>query len=581
MKRIVFIVICLGGLFCGLPQSFAAVDDQYVFDALGAPAKRKVEVAWNRFHDTQGLEQILRQINQAFPTLTSLYSIGKSHQGRDIWCLEVTNRQKGNPERKPGMYVDGNIHGNEVQAGEVVAYIGWYLCETYEANEFTTRLVDQFVFYLIPTINPDGRDHWFHSANTPHSSRTGMVPLDNDRDGRVDEDGYDDLNGDGSITQMIVRDPNGRYRKHPEYPTMLLQRVKDDERGEYDILGWEGIDNDGDGRINEDDAGGYDSNRNWPFDWQPGYVQHGAHEYPFSLPNTYAVSRFVLSRTNIASAQSFHNSGGMILQSPGREGGEIQRNDERVMRSIGRKGENILPFYRSMIIWSDLYTVWGGELDWFYGGRGILAFTNELYTPRNMYRDNRTGDEDEAFFIKHVLLNEGAVEWREYEHPTYGLIEIGGARKEFGRVPPSFLLEEECHRNMAFVLYHASMMPRLSFGDLKIERLDETLYTLWIEIRNDGMIPTRTDQDIRHNISYPDIVSIEGGDVEVVSSGVVRDRYFKHVDPTPVRPNRLELEAVPGLGSQWVQFIVAGRGECEVVVDSVKGGRIERPLSLN
>jgi len=57
-----------------------------------------------------------------------------------------------------------------------------------------------------------------------------------------------------------------------------------------------------------------------------------------------------------------------------------------------------------------------------------------------------------------VLLGDGFVPWQEYDHPTYGKIEIGGRKKEWGRIPPSFLLEEELHRNMAFALYHAGMM---------------------------------------------------------------------------------------------------------------------------
>ena len=41
--------------------------------------------------------------------------------GRDLWCLEVTAPGTTNALRKPARYIDGNIHGNEVQAGEVVS----------------------------------------------------------------------------------------------------------------------------------------------------------------------------------------------------------------------------------------------------------------------------------------------------------------------------------------------------------------------------------------------------------------------------------------------------------------------------
>ncbi len=75
------------------------------FPALGASDERKVEVAWNRFYDHAGLGSILARLHKSFPELTRLYSIGKSTQGRDIWCLEVTARNVGDPDRKPGMYL--------------------------------------------------------------------------------------------------------------------------------------------------------------------------------------------------------------------------------------------------------------------------------------------------------------------------------------------------------------------------------------------------------------------------------------------------------------------------------------------
>ncbi len=262
------------------------------FPALGSSAQRKVNVEWNRFYDTAGLGSILARLHTAFPKLTRLYSVGKSVEGRDLWCLEVTSGS-GDAKRKPGMYIDGNIHGNEVQGGEAVAYTAWYLCHQYGRLDKVTELLDRCVFYLIPTINPDGRDHWFHQAQTAHSSRSGIRPFDNDHDGVADEDDVDDLDGDGSITMMRIKDPHGRWKPHPQFPEYLMVEAAPDEPGEYTLLGYEGIDNDGDGLVNEDPVGGYDMNRNWAWDWQPNYIQFGSQEYPFSLPETRALSEFI------------------------------------------------------------------------------------------------------------------------------------------------------------------------------------------------------------------------------------------------------------------------------------------------
>src|ERR1043166_2223310 len=173
------------------PKPKADDPAEHSFPALGSSAQRKVNVEWNRFYDAAGLGAILARIHAAFPKLTRLYSIGKSVEGRDLWCLEVTGAS-GDAKRKPGMYIDGNIHGNEVQGGEAVAYTAWYLCHQYGRLDKVNDLLDHCVFYLIPTINPDGRDRWFHQAQTSNSSRSGAKPVDDDGDGLADEDDLDD-----------------------------------------------------------------------------------------------------------------------------------------------------------------------------------------------------------------------------------------------------------------------------------------------------------------------------------------------------------------------------------------------------
>ena len=150
-------------------------------------------------------------------------------------------------------------------------------------------LVDERVFYIAPTVNPDGRWHFLHDPQTPHSSRWNRRPYDDDQDGRADEDGYDALDGDGHITQMRRKVKGGRLKVSGDDPRLLVP-VEPGEEGEYELLGLEGIDNDGDGLVNEDPPGGYDLNRNWPADWQPDHLQPGAGDYPLCWPETRAVA---------------------------------------------------------------------------------------------------------------------------------------------------------------------------------------------------------------------------------------------------------------------------------------------------
>src|SRR5690349_21825650 len=81
-----------------------------IFKAAGSPVNPKVPMNWSRYNDHKGITEICKKIAAAYPDLCKLESLGKSFKGRDLWCLTITDFKKGNPDKKPGMYIDGNIH---------------------------------------------------------------------------------------------------------------------------------------------------------------------------------------------------------------------------------------------------------------------------------------------------------------------------------------------------------------------------------------------------------------------------------------------------------------------------------------
>ena len=245
-------------------------------------------------------------------------------------------------------------------------------------------------------------------------------------------------------------------------------------RGDWTLLGSEGVDDDGDGFLNEDGPGGYDMNRAWPSSWQPPHVQFGAGDYPLYWPETRFIADYILSQPNIAAVQSFHNAGGMILRGPGAEGyGNYPRADRAVYDELGEDGERMLPFYRYWVIWDDLYTVFGGFVNWTYEGLGIISFTNELWRASRTFPDpnHPSSEVDQHFFDDRLLLGDGFVAWKPYDHPLYGEVEIGGFKKDVGRVPPSFLIEEESHRNALFCIRHAAAMPKVVVASSSVQDL--------------------------------------------------------------------------------------------------------------
>ena len=91
----------------------------------------KVRLDFNRWHDVAELKSDFEKLQKAFPKLLTLSSLGRSHGGRDIILMTINNPDTGPAMGKPGMYIEANVHGNEIQGAEVSLYTVWYLMEHY------------------------------------------------------------------------------------------------------------------------------------------------------------------------------------------------------------------------------------------------------------------------------------------------------------------------------------------------------------------------------------------------------------------------------------------------------------------
>lgn len=526
----------------------------------------KVPIAFDRFYTVDEMGALLQKLAAAYPDLCTLQSIGTSTQGRPLWMLTINNPKTGADGSKPGMYIDGAIHANEIQAAETVLYTAWYLLSGYDQVPRIRELVDRTTFYLLPMVNPDGRATWFADPQTPNSARTGQEPFDNDGDGLVDEDGPDDMDGDGHITTMWRRDPFGTHKRDPRDPDRMIAvptEPKADgtrEYGDWSFAGEEGYDNDGDGQVNEDGPGGYDLNRNFPSGWQPDSVQFGAGAYPLCYPEPRAIVEFVLAHPNIAAAQAYHNAGGMILRGPGAEFREREypRADVAVYDRIQQAGAEMLPFYKPMTIWKDLYTVHGGLVNWFAEGLGIISLTNELWTEKRIPQSGADPTEAQnGFWDDRMLFRQTKVPLKEVQHPEYGMVLVGGGTKFSSRIPPPFMLQEEAHRNFAFTMFHAWQMPLLRFESVDTRELSPGIWEVTVTVANDRLIPSRTARAADKRIGEPDLLTLQGA--PVVAGGLMQRRMDKAFTAQAATPDVLRVDrGVPGNGTTAARFLVKG-----------------------
>ena len=547
----------------------------------------RVDIAFNRYVDHNGLNEHLKEIAGAYPDIVTLTTIGHSREGREMIVAIVNNPETGKHTDKPAMWIDGNVHGNEIQAAEAVVYSLWYLTKAQGESKDLTELLDNYSFYFLPSQNPDGRQAWFEQVQTPHSSRHSRRPVDNDRDGQFDEDPPEDLDGDGSITTMWKEDPSGDWLRDELDPRVFKRaRTSEGEKGKWIWLGSEGIDTDGDGRINEDGPGGDDMNRSWPTAWQPRYVQNAATTYPLADPETRAVAEFILAHPNIAAGQSYHNSGGMMLRGPGASwrNSEYPGQDRRVYDEIGRVGEIMLPYYNYYVIYDDLYTVHGGFVNWLAEGLGILSFTNELMAPGKFFqREGQMDQEKSKLWRDRMAFGTTFTEYKEFDHPEHGKVLIGGTNKWASRSTPNFMLEEECHRNFAFTMFHASHMPLVSFERIEVKQLDGNLWQVTVEIENEKLIPSRLAVARLRGIGTNDIVTCEPSAGKVITSGTLSSWIDKEFRAVRTEPGRVQLPAgIRGHGSQILRFIVTGKSgdTVKVAFTAQKAKNIETFVEL-
>jgi hypothetical protein len=509
---------------------------------LGAPlGAQRVRIEFNDYHGYDGTVDYIRDVADEYPNITELLEIGESNMGRTMYVLVISNMRTGTTidqhvqlrnmrkegidnvtpmkpyQGKPGIWIDGGTHGNEYTGTEVTLYIIDKLVSGYGSDEAITRLVDENTFYLCPIVNPDGV---YNSVDRGISQRQNSMEQDDDGDGRVNEDGPDDLNGDGLITSFRYRDPEGRYVQDENDPRIMI-RLGRDETPEAGVERWsvipEGRDNDGDGDSGEDSERGIDVNRNFPEGWwRDDMSQGGSGFYPASSPEAHAILEFFTNHTNILMVQSFHTSGGFTYRPFARwPDSRIDAKDlavyDRIMapKYIALHGEEA-----DEGIWRHPYNDdqnrpygFGIFIDWAYAQFGAYSMTTELW---NWQRDTRGlpgygGEEDRGVWYRALLENPGSVTdetlfvpWRSYNHPEHGQGEIGGFVSKYvgGNALPGQSLLGVADIHWQFELFKAGLLPRLEISDASAEVLttadDGTrVVKVTATVRNDGALATQ------------------------------------------------------------------------------------------
>ncbi len=473
--------------------------------SLGAQAVSLVSpdgtVDWNRFYTAAETNQIVLEFHELYPELTELYGIGTSLRGQPLMLIEITNEATGPAEEKPALYVDGGIHAAELTGSAVATYLVGHLLNGYGKDPRVTELLDTSAFYIRPKFNPDGSDLvLLHDQFLRSTTR----PVDDDEDGVADDDPPDDLDGDGWILQMRVPDPEGPFVADPEDDRILVRDEEGALPGPRYRLVREGIDNDGDGAINEDGIGGIDMNRNFPRNWERWHLQPGAGDYPLSEPETRAAAEFIDAHRNITGIVHGHTSGGFVYRLP--SASAPASFPEIDLALIVHLGEEYTRTTGRPVIPSSTHPTehrYGTLISWGYWDHGVIGWVPEYSPGPEAWVTDDDGDGEISAAEQHRFDDEELggryfVEWTPYDHPQLGPVEIGGWRTKFwGQNPPPEFLEAETAQQMSWILYLAEQAPRLEMSEPTVTPLGDGTFRVEATVSNTGFLPTSiTDRGV-------------------------------------------------------------------------------------
>lgn len=535
--------------------------------------------SWAKYHTTADAYVLLDGWAKAYPNLTSLYPIGRTLKGTPLMVLEITNQQTGPAADKPAYYYDGNIHAGELTGGEVALHFAWYLLTNYGSDPRVTRLVDTHALYLRPKFNPDGADL---ALTTGTSLRSTPRPYDEDYDGLLDEDPPNDLDGDGAITQLRVPSPNGLWKVSPDDPRRMVRRQAGDSAGPFYDLYSEGVDDDGDGRFNEDGVGGIDMNRNFPRNWGLEIEQEGAGPYPLSEPETQATLAFLVGHRNVAGIVHGHTSGGFLYRLPSSEPWDAYGlEDQRLVLELADKyhevtNQPIVPSFSNPKEHRH-----GTLISWAYWDYGIVGWVPEFWGGFGRdYDRNGTVSEAERFrFNDEELGGAGFSPWKPYDHPQLGKVEIGGWRTRFTtQNPPPKLLRGELEKYVPWLLWLAEIGPRMAVREAPAAAVGSTsLFSVRAVVENTGYLPTNiTEHAIEARLIQPVYATVETRDCELVSGA-------RRADLGHIKGLRDVGNEGTGQTRRTLEYVVRRTGAKPVVVLTIwseKGGVVRKEIPL-
>jgi hypothetical protein len=534
--------------------------------------------------DTRALEQRFEKLSGAHRKLVNVGTLAKTSQKRTVWLVELGSGTSAERAKRPALLAIAGIEGNDLAGPSILA--AW--AEQFLTNNATRELLESTTIYLVPRVNPDAAESFFKKPRVEQA--VNFRPVDDDHDGMIDEDGPEDLNGDGLITSMRVQEPEGDYILDPSDPRLLLKADRPKgEAGAWRLL-TEGGDNDNDEAWNEDGPGGVNLNRNFPYNYK--FFGGTSGLYPMSEPETRALAEFVVAHPNIGVVFTFGAADNLSASPKADSAGASRRpptamqdDDIAYYRELGKLWREALGLKKELSAASEP----GTFSDWIYFHRGRLSLAARPWSPALQMELARKSDkpdekkdkdekekkpepdkrnEEDRALLKWLTDNspESFVQWKAYDHPDFPgkKVEIGGFAPFAKSNPPTKNLEELAAKHGKFLTELASKFPRLALRKSEIKSLGNQVYDITLQIENTGYLPTSLAQGtttrevhpIRVILNLPDAAILSGTRITMLppiegSGGMREVRYVVYAK----NKTELEIEVVSAFAGSFRKVI--------------------------
>lgn len=276
--------------------------------------------ATRKYSDPAAVNRSIEQLRQANPSLVKVHKFAVTPGGRDMLMIEIGKSGTS----VPAVLVGANFSGLTPLATEAAMSLASRVISDASLN-------DKLTWYILPIGNPDAHARFF--ARPLWSDPGNGRPFNDDTDDQTDEDGYNDLDGNGIITRMRVKAHDGTWVPVEGEPRLM--RKADAAKGERGIykLYTEGIDDDGDGQYNEDVPGGTNINNNFPHLFKKFGRRSGL--YPGSEPESRAMLEFAFAHPEIAMVLAFGQTNYLLSPPKGGRKSSVDTESIRIPREIG------------------------------------------------------------------------------------------------------------------------------------------------------------------------------------------------------------------------------------------------------